>query len=64
MSFIHIMHDQNDYCFSKMIIKIQEILHYTKFWDNAMLQLEVGQVENEIRKTAHVLAWILLDKNI
>ena len=50
------MYDQNDYCFSKMIIKIQEILHYTKFWDNTILQLEMGQVENEIRRTAYVLA--------
>ena len=42
--------------FSKMLIKIQEILHYTKFWDNAIHQSEAGQVGNKIRKTAHVLA--------
>ena len=41
---------------------MQEILHYTKFWDNAILQTEVGQVEVEIR-TVHVLAWMLRDKN-
>ena len=62
MSFIHIMHDQNDYCFSKMIIKIQKILHHTKFRDDAILQTEVGQVEFEIRTTL-VLAWMLQDKN-
>ena len=33
-----------------------------KFWDTAILQTEVGQVEVEIR-TAHVLAWMLRDKN-
>ena len=44
--------------FLKMIIKIQEIFHYTKFWDNAILQSEIGQVEVEIR-TVHVLAWML-----
>ena len=53
------MYDQNDYCFSKMIIKIQEILHYTKLQDNAILQSEVRQVENEIGRIAHVLAWML-----
>ena len=49
------MYDQNDYCFSKMIIKIQEILHYTKFWDNAILQSEVGQVENENQGVTQIL---------
>ena len=41
---------------------MQEILHYTKFWDNTILQTEVGKVEVEVR-TAHVLAWMLRDKN-
>ena len=58
------MHGQNDYCFSKMMIKkYMRYLHYIKFWDNAMLQTEVGQVENEICKIAHVPAWMLQDKN-
>ena len=62
ISFIHIMHDPNDYCFSKMIIKIQEILHYTKFWNNAMLQSEVRQVENENQGVTQILAWMIQDK--
>ena len=41
------MHDQNDYCFSKMIIKIQERFTLLDFRDNAMLQSEVRQFENE-----------------
>ena len=45
---IHIMHDQNDYCFSKMIIKIQEILHYTKFWDNAMPNQKWGKLKMKL----------------
>ena len=45
------------------MIKIQETLHYTKFRDSAILLSKVGQVETEIRRTAHVLAWMLQDEN-
>ena len=56
MSFIHIMHGQNDYYFSKMIIKIQEIFALFKFWDNMMLQSEVGQFEDKSQGVTQTLA--------
>ena len=62
MSFIHIMHDQNDYYFSKMIIKntrdiaLHKILGIMRYFNQKWGKLK-------IRRTAYVLAWMLWDKN-
>ena len=64
MSFIHIMHDQNDYCFSKMINKKYKRYCITQsFGIMRYFNQKWSKFVNEIRRIAHVLAWMLRDKN-
>ena len=63
MSFIHMMHDQNDYCFSKMIIKYKRYCIIQSFGIMRCFNWEWGKLKMGLERLPIVPAWMLQDKN-